>query len=34
MFKVDVAQALRDEGYDVLRSSETQQDRADDQEIL
>ena len=34
MFMVDVAQALREEGYDVLRASETQQNRADDQQIL
>ena len=34
MFKVDVAQELRDQGYDVLRASETHQDRADDQQIL
>jgi predicted nuclease of predicted toxin-antitoxin system len=34
MFRVDVAQALRDEGYDVSRASETQQNRADDQQIL
>jgi len=34
MFRVDVVEALREEGYDVLRASETQQDRADDQQIL
>jgi predicted nuclease of predicted toxin-antitoxin system len=34
MFKVDVAQKLRDQDYDVLRVSEVGQDRADDQEIL
>ena len=34
MFRVDVAQALREEGCDVLRASETQQNRADDQQIL
>lgn len=34
MFRVDVAQALRSEGYDVLRASEVGQDRADDQQIL
>jgi len=34
MFRVEVAQRLFDEGYDVLRASETQQDRADDQQIL
>ncbi len=34
MFKVDVAHALRNHGYDVLRASETGQARADDNEIL
>ncbi|MGQ9638774.1 MAG: DUF5615 family PIN-like protein [Thermodesulfobacteriota bacterium] len=34
MFRVDVAQALREEGYDVLRAAEIQQNRADDQQIL
>lgn len=34
MFRLDVAQALRDQGYDVLRASETGQARADDREIL
>jgi predicted nuclease of predicted toxin-antitoxin system len=34
MFRVDVAESLRKEGYDVLRASETQQNRADDQQIL
>jgi predicted nuclease of predicted toxin-antitoxin system len=34
MFMVDVAQALREEGYDVLRAAEIQQNRADDQHIL
>jgi predicted nuclease of predicted toxin-antitoxin system len=34
MFRVDVAQALREEGYDVLRASEIQQSRHDDQQIL
>jgi predicted nuclease of predicted toxin-antitoxin system len=34
MFKVDVAQGLREQGYDVLRASETHQNRADDQQIL
>lgn len=34
MFKVNVAQTLRDQGYDVLRASETGQARADDQQIL
>lgn len=34
MFKVDVAQGLLEQGYDVLRVSETGQERADDQQIL
>jgi predicted nuclease of predicted toxin-antitoxin system len=34
MFGVEVAQTLREQGYDVLRTSETGQDRADDQQIL
>ena len=34
MFKIDVAQKLRDEGYEVLRASEIGQNCADDQEIL
>ena len=34
MFGLDVAQALRDEGCDVLRASETGNARADDQQIL
>ena len=34
MFQVDVAQALREQGYDVLRASETGQARADDYQIL
>jgi len=34
MFKVDVAQGLREQGYDVLRAFETHQNRADDQQIL
>ena len=34
MFRVDVAQALREEGYDVLRASEIEQSRYDDQQIL
>jgi len=34
MFRVDVAQALRKEGYDVFRAGEIQQNRADDQQIL
>ena len=34
MLRLDVAQALRSEGHDVVRASEVGQDRADDQEIL
>ncbi|MGR3319571.1 MAG: DUF5615 family PIN-like protein [Candidatus Anammoxibacter sp.] len=34
MLKVDVARALRNAGFDVLRASEIGQDRADDQAIL
>lgn len=34
IFRVDVAQALSDEGYDVLPAAEIQQSRADDQQIL
>jgi len=34
MLRLDVAQALRDEGHDVVRASEVGQDRADDQQIL
>jgi predicted nuclease of predicted toxin-antitoxin system len=34
MFRLDVAQALRSEGYDVMRASEVGQARADDHEIL
>jgi predicted nuclease of predicted toxin-antitoxin system len=34
MFSVGVAQALRAEGHDVLRASETGQNRADDWQIL
>jgi len=34
MFRVEVAQALRKEGHDVLRASDIQQNRADDQQIL
>jgi predicted nuclease of predicted toxin-antitoxin system len=34
MFRMDVAQALTREGYDVIRASEVGQARADDQEIL
>ena len=34
MIRLDVAQALQNEGYDVVRASEFGQARADDQEIL
>ena len=34
MFRLDVAQALRNEGHDVMRASEVGQARADDDEIL
>ena len=34
MFSVDVAQALREQGNDVVRASETDYGRADDQQIL
>ncbi len=34
MFGLNVAQALRNEGYDILRASETGSARADDQQIL
>jgi predicted nuclease of predicted toxin-antitoxin system len=34
MFSSDVAQALREPGYDVVRAIETGQARADDEEIL
>ncbi|WP_202034754.1 DUF5615 family PIN-like protein [Candidatus Desulforudis audaxviator] len=34
MFKLAVAQTLRDEGYNVMRASEVGQDRADDQDVL
>lgn len=34
MFQMDVAQALRKQGYDVLRASETGHARADDYQIL
>jgi len=34
MFGVEVADALREKGYDVLRASETGHARADDQQIL
>ena len=34
MIPAEVAPELRDKGYDVLRASETGQDRADDQQIL
>ena len=34
MFSLDVAQALRGEGHDVIRASEVGQARADDHQIL
>ena len=34
MIRVDVADALRNEGHDVLRASDVGQARADDQQIL
>lgn len=34
MLRLDVAEALRDEGHDVVRASEVGQARADDQQIL
>ena len=34
MFKLDVAQALREQGFNVLRASETGLARADDLQIL
>ena len=34
MFQIDVAEALRNEGRDVVRASETGHSRADDQQIL
>ena len=34
MFNLDIAQALKKEGYDVIRASEIGQARADDKEIL
>ena len=34
MLRLDLAQALRDEGHDVVRASEVGQARADDQQIL
>jgi len=34
MFRVDAAQARRQEGYNVLRTSEVEQSRHDDQQIL
>jgi len=34
MFRVEIAQALREEGHDVMRASECGQARADDREIL
>ena len=34
MLRLDVAQALRNEGHNVMRASEVGQSRADDYEIL
>ncbi len=34
MLRLEVAQALKDEGYDVLRASEVGQARADDYQVL
>ena len=34
MFPIGVAQALRGEGYDAMRASETGQNRSDDKQIL
>ncbi|MDP3029848.1 MAG: DUF5615 family PIN-like protein [Deltaproteobacteria bacterium] len=34
MFRLEVAEALRSEGHDVVRASEVGQARADDQQIL
>ena len=34
MLRIEVAQALSNEGYDVLRAVEVGQDRADDYQIL
>jgi len=34
MFGLEIARALRDQGHDVLRASETGQARADDRQIL
>ena len=34
MFRVDVAEALRREGYNVVRTAEVGQARADDEQIL
>ena len=34
MFQLEVSEALRAEGYDVVRASEVGHARADDQEIL
>ncbi len=34
MLRLDVAQALRNEGHEVMRASEVGQARADDYEIL
>lgn len=34
MFQVNVTEALRDQGYDVIRVSESGKARADDEQIL
>jgi predicted nuclease of predicted toxin-antitoxin system len=34
MFRVEITQSLREQGYDVIRASETGQARSDDQQIL
>ena len=34
MFRLDVAEVLRNQGYDVVRASETGHARADDRQIL
>ena len=34
MFRVEVTQSLHEQGYDVIRASETGQARSDDQQIL
>jgi predicted nuclease of predicted toxin-antitoxin system len=34
MFRVDIAESLRNQGYDVVRVSESGKARADDEQIL